>query len=74
MNSELWIAVDGFRYNGLMANPSKFYSLILGETDINSSFIVDGVRIEQHDDIDLLGINVDSKLSFSKHVSHIIMR
>ena len=25
---------------------------------------MDGVRIEQHDDIDLLGINIHSKLSF----------
>ena len=64
MNSELSIAVDHdwFRNNGLMANPSKFHSLVLGETDPNFSFTVDGLRIEQHDDIDLLGINIDSKL------------
>ena len=74
MNSELSIAVDWFRNNGLMVNPSKFYSLVLRETDLNFSFIVDGVRIEQHDDIDLLGINIDSKLSFWKHVSHICDR
>ena len=74
MNSELSIAVDWFRNNGLMANPSKFHSLILGETDLNFSFTVDGVRIEQHDDVDLLGINIDSKLSFSKHISHICER
>ena len=48
--------------------------LILGETDLNFSFTVDGARIEQHDDIALLGINIDSKLSFSKHISHICER
>ena len=32
------------------------------------------MRIEKHNDIDLLGINIDSKLIFSRHISHICER
>ena len=71
MNSELSVAANWFRQNGLMANPSKFQTLILGETDLDFTFTVDAAKIEKCDDIDLLGINLDSRLSFKKHTSHI---
>ena len=52
-----------------MANPEKFQSMTLGCTDQDFSFVVNGTHIKKSDDIDLLGVNIDSKLAFDKHVS-----
>ena len=51
-----------------MANPSKFQALVLGSTEQDFSFNIDGQQIQRCDDVDLLG---DSKLSFDKHISSI---
>ena len=45
LNSELTVAVNWFNQNGLMANPGKFQSLILGSTDHDFSFEVDNIII-----------------------------
>lgn len=71
LNDELSIATEWFKQNGLMANPTKFQSLILGDTDEAFIFTVDGIQIERRDDINLLGVNIDSRLTFHKHVSTI---
>ena len=52
-----------------MANPEKFQSMTLGSTDQDFSFVVNGTHIKKSDDINLLGVNIDSKLTFDKHVS-----
>ena len=43
--------------------------MTLGNTDQDFSFVVDGTHIKKGDDIDLLCVNIDSKLMFNKHVS-----
>ena len=60
--------------NCLMANPSKFQALVLGSTEQDFSlylFYIDGQQTQRCDDVDLLGVNIDSKLSFDKHISSI---
>ena len=51
-----------------MANPDKFQSMTLGNTDQDFSFVVNGTHIMKRDDIDLVGVNIDSKLALNKHV------
>ena len=41
----------------------------LDSTDQDFSFVVNGTHINKSDDIDLLDVNIDSKLTFDKHVS-----
>ena len=71
LDHELREASQWFRMNGLMANPSKFQALVLGSTEQDFSFNIDGQQIQRCDDVDLLGVNIDSKLSFDKHISSI---
>ena len=52
-----------------MDNPDKFQSMTLGNKDQGFSFVVNGTHIKKRDDIDLLGVNIDCKLTFNKHVS-----
>ncbi len=49
--------------------PEKFQSITLGSTDQDFSFVVNGTHIKKSDDIDLLSVNIDSKLTLDKHVS-----
>ena len=71
LDHDLREASQWFRINGLMANPSKFQALVLGSTEQDFSFNIDGQQIQRCDDVDLLGVNIDSKLSFDKHISSI---
>ena len=71
LDHELREASQWFRMNGLMANPSKFQALVLGSTEQDFSFNIDGQQIQRCDDVDLLGVTIDSKLSFDKHISSI---
>ena len=48
--------------------------MILGETSHTYNFKVGDVEINKEDQINLLGLNLDSKLTFSKHVSDICDR
>ena len=69
LHHKLREALQWFRKNGLMANPSKVKLLVLGSTEKDLSFNIDGQQIKKCDDVDLLGVNVESKLSFDKHIS-----
>ena len=43
--------------------------MTLGSTDQDFSFVVNGTHIKKSDDIALLGVIIESKLTFDKHVS-----
>ena len=57
LNSELWVAVDWFRNNGMLTNPDKFQSMILGTTSLDFTFVIDGIKTGRRDNIDWYGIN-----------------
>ena len=56
-----------------MANPNKLQLMVLGD-DHEFSLAVDGIEITRCDDIDLLGVNIDSKFNFDKHVTNLCSR
>ena len=58
------------RNNGLKANPNKFH-LILSETDDHYSVNVDKFKIVNSKSKKLLGVKIDSKMTFNDHVSGI---
>ena len=57
----------------MQANPSKFQALILGANLKNSNvtFDVGGAKISPSPSVNLLGVEIDEKLSFAKHISNI---
>ena len=56
---------------GRMANPKKFQAMVLGARKHDFCFKADNTVIDEYDNIDLLGINVDNHLKFEKHTSNI---
>ena len=57
-----------------MANPERFQSMTLGSTDQHFSFVVNETNFKKGDDIDLLGVSIDSKLTFDTHVSVVYVK
>ena len=71
-SNELDNAVLWYKINVLKANPEKFQVMILEETTHTYTFKVGDFEIKKKDQINLLGDNLDSKLTFSKHFSSVI--
>ncbi|XP_022805458.1 uncharacterized protein LOC111342626 [Stylophora pistillata] len=71
LDHELKEAIQWFSKNGLMASHSKFQLLVLGSTEQDFSFNIAGQQIKKCGDVDLLGVNIDYKLCFDKHISSI---
>ena len=61
-----------FKVNSLKPNPGKFHCMILGtNTDIKVNFFLDGNKIGKSQKRVLLGITIDDKLSFKRHIENI---
>lgn len=73
LETEAESLVDWFEENGMQANPGKFQSVVFSTKNENPvpSFNIKGVSIPCTTDVKLLGVDIDSKLNFSKHVSSI---
>ena len=69
-------ALEWFSENEMQANPSKFQAFIMGANSGNSeiSFDIAGSKITPSDTVNLLGIEIDNKLTFSKHISNICVK
>ena len=60
--------------NDMIANPDKFKAIVLTKTDHNTA----GIRLEfsrktilSGNETDLLGVTIDTKLSFDSHITKI---
>ena len=62
--SEVAKASQWYKNNAMKVNVTKHQALILGKTDHNFSF-------PTKNSLDILGMNIDNRLSFDKHVSTI---
>ena len=61
-----------FKVNSLKPNPGKFQFMILGtNTGIKVSLFLDENKTEKSQEVFLLGIAIDDKLSFKTHIENI---
>ena len=67
LNDDIVNVLQWFRHNGMVANPDKFQLLFPG-TDRNISLCIGGYTIDCSDEVKLLGITIDRKLSFYPHI------
>ena len=74
MENELTTIVNWYAINGLKANPEKFQAMILEKKTYDFHFKIGNVEIDKETSINLLGVNLDNKLNFSKHISNICAR
>ena len=71
-------AIKWFTMNYMQANPDKFQVMIMkpicNRQDIPGVLDIDGVQLQNQSDVKLLGITLDCKLQFNKHISNICER
>ena len=66
------LAIDWFQTNSMIVNPDKFKAIILTKTKQDTSGIqisLKGHCITSTSSVSLLGVTIDRRLSFEKHVS-----
>ena len=70
---DLDFVIKWFSSNGMVANPSKFQAIFPGAND---KIVIDigTFSIENSQEVQLLGVTIDSKLTFYSHVKNICKR
>ena len=64
--------LNWFRLSSLKANPGKFQFMILGDKSHHKHILkINSIKIEASDDILLLGITIDKKLTFKQHIENL---
>ena len=64
--------LNWFRLNSLKANPGKFQLTILGDKSHHKHLLkINSIKVEASDDILLLGITIDKKLTFKQHIENL---
>ena len=67
------ILIKWFTENHMQANPDKFQAISIGRKthEKNLSFMLQGNKIDCEDEVKLLGVTFDFRLTLNSHVSHI---
>jgi len=69
LKSDLSIILRWFASNQLVANPAKFQMIVLGVSSVENIYInLDNIILKPSTTVKLLGITIDSKLSFKEHI------
>ena len=63
-----------FKINSLKANPEKFKFIVMGKKEKEKEkeiLIYEDIYLEEVDEVSLLGITLDNKLTFRKHINNL---
>ena len=64
--------LNWFRLNSLKANPGKFQFMILGDKSHHKHELkINSIKVEASDDVLLLGITIDTKITFKQYVENL---
>ena len=65
--------LNWFKINSMVANPAKFQIMFLGQgiTNKELNFKIDNITLSCSTEVKLLGIIIDEKLNFEKHISNL---
>ncbi len=69
LGAEGRLALEWFEENQMKANPDKFQGILFGHTETETEISLGDTNIiKSSENVDLLGLIIDSKLNFSKHI------
>ena len=65
--------IDWFCFNYMQANPNKFQAIGVGKRihEISLTFKFGTIEITRDEEVKLLGVDIDFKLSFENHISNV---
>ena len=69
----IYIVLNRFKVNSMIANPGKFQIMFLGSKTDSSKITsaIENKQIKCEGEVKLLGITIDEKLTFTKHIANI---
>ena len=70
LRKECETAINWFKTNKMIVNPDKFQSMVISsKKDLSRSVLnINGVELTMKSSVKLLGIEIDNKLNFEKHM------
>ena len=69
LENDLSKLLEWFKSNGMVANPKKFQLMFLGlQGTIRLRLNIEGSKVPTTGHVKLLGVEIDSKLTFNKHI------
>ena len=73
LSNDTHIVLNWFKVNSMVANPGKFQIMFLGSKIDNCkiTFAIENKQIKCKREVKLLGITIDEKLTFTKHIANI---
>ena len=76
LQKECETAINWFKANNMIVNPDKFQSMtVSSKKDLSKSVLnINGVELTMELFVELLGIEIDNKLNFEKHISNICQK
>ena len=74
INNEIEVVLNWFCSNGMVANPDKFQLIFLGIGDEVIKIKIGSFLITNSEEVKLLGVTLDNKLSFFPHIINICGR
>ena len=74
LQDDLVKVLSWFSSNHLVANPEKFQMMFLGCKNDGLTMKVGNITIKSSDSVKLLGVTLDNKLSFDKHIADLCKR
>ena len=74
LQDDLVKVLSWFSSNHLVANPEKFQMMFLGCKNDDLTIKVGNITIKSSDSVKLLGVTLDNKFSFDKHVADLCKR
>ena len=73
LSNDTYIVLNWFKVNSMAANPGKFQIMFLGSKIDNSkiTFAIENKQIKCEREVKVLGITIDEKLTFTRHIANI---
>ena len=73
LSNDTHIVPNWFRIDSMVGNPGKFQIIFIRSSinNINITFIIKNKHIKSTNEVKLLGIIIDHKLTFTKHINNL---
>ena len=71
INNDLACVDIWYEENSLRRNPAKYQAIVMGKAQSKPQFCCVNTEIPITDDFEVLGITIDDKLKFEKHVAKV---
>ena len=68
INADLAHVDQWYEQNGMRRNTSKYQAIVMGKTQVKPQFHCEDIAIPITEDLEMLGVTVDDKMKFEKHI------